>query len=249
MKKHKPTPRSRQAVLDPELELDDMESEPVRRPKKKLRKPPKRRKRNPRRRLFRYFLFLVALIAVVILGAVASQQDQSPVEAGVTSEQLREQLEYVKDLVALEYHYTDADKQELPGKTLFDVIPVPWTEKAFIVSYDGVIKYGVDIGQVGISVNDVTKIVTVTIPKAKIISHEIPEDGFRVLYEANGLFNKISIDDVTRFRMTQKEKMEDRAKDMELPQKAQEQSGEAILALLKAAPGMEEYSIELEYEH
>ena len=206
-----------------------------------------RRKQMFRDRMFQWFLLAVAILAAIIVAAIASQADMVEPEPGITSELLREQLEYVRDLVTVEYHYTDADKQELPGKKLFDTIPIPWTKKAFIISYDGVIKYGVDVSQVGLSVNGIAKTVTVEIPRAKIISHEIPEEGFRVLYESNGLFNKISIDDVTQFRVTQKDKMENRASELEMPQKAQEQSGEAISALLRAVPGMEEYTLEVEY--
>lgn len=200
-----------------------------------------------RNRRFQAFLLVVAALIVALLIAVASNADTVPPEPGITSEMLREQLEYVKDLVAVEYHYTDADKQELPGKKLFDLIPLPFTKKVFIISYDGIIKYGVDVSQVGLSVNGIAKTVTVEIPKAKIISHEIPEEGFRVLYESNGLFNKITIDDVTRFRMTQKEKMEARANELEMPKNAQEQSGDAIAALLRAVPGMEEYTLDVQY--
>ncbi|MBR3569526.1 MAG: DUF4230 domain-containing protein [Oscillibacter sp.] len=202
---------------------------------------------KPRSRMFHGFLLVVAILIAVIAAAIASRADTVEPSPGITSEMLREQLEYVKDLVTVEYHYTDAEKQELEGKKLFDFIPLPFTKKIFIISYDGVIKYGVDVSQVGLTVNGISKIVTVEIPRAKIISHEIPEEGFRVLYESNGLFNKISIDDVTNFRIVQKDKMEDRADELEMPRKAQEQSGEAIFALLKAVPGMEEYALEVEY--
>ena len=222
--------QSRQAVREPDA------------PRHSKRKPPFRA------RMFQIFLLGVAVLAAILVAAIASQADMVQPEPGITSELLREQLEYVRDLVTVEYHYTDADKQELPGKKLFNMIPVPFTKKAFIISYDGVIKYGVDISQVGLSVNGISKIVTVEIPRAKIISHEIPEEGFRVLYESNGLFNKIRIDDVTAFRVTQKDKMEHRAAELEMPQQAQEQSGEAISALLRAVPGMEEYTLEVEYE-
>ena len=219
----------------------------VREPENASRPGHAKRKQIFHDRMFQGFLLAVAILAAILVAAIASQADMIPPEPGITSELLREQLEYVRDLVTVEYHYTDADKQELPGKKLFNLIPVPFTKRAFIISYDGVIKYGIDISQVGLSVNGISKIVTVEIPRAKIISHEIPEEGFQVLYESGGPFNHIRIDDVTLFRMTQKGKMEEKAAESDMPRKAQEQSGEAILALLKAVPGMEEYTLELEY--
>ena len=200
-----------------------------------------------RARMFQTFSLVVAVLLVVIIAAIASRADVAEPDPGITGEMLREQLEYVKDLVTVEYHYTDADKQELPGKKLFNAIPVPFTKKVLIIAYDGVIKYGVDVSQVGLSVNGIAKAVTVEIPRAKIISHEIAEEGFRVLYESSGPFNKISVDDVTAFRITRKDEMEGKAAALDIPRKAQEQSGEAILALLKAVPGMEEYTLEIEY--
>ena len=211
------------------------------------RKPRKESLEKPRSRMFPAFLLVVAVLLVVIIAAIASRSDMVQPEPSITAETLREQLEYVKDLVTVEYYYTDAEKQELPGKKLFNAIPMPFTKKTLIISYDGVIKYGVDVSQVGLSVNGIAKTVTVEIPKAKIISHEIPEEGFHVLYESSGPFNKISIDDVTRFRMVQKDKMENKAEEKDMPRKAQEQSGDAIFALLKAVPGMEEYTLEVEY--
>ena len=204
-------------------------------------------KTMPRTRMFRAFCVVVALLLVVIAAAIASHADTAEPEPGITSDMLREQLEYVRDLVTVEYHYTDAERQEIPPDKLFNLIPLPWTKKVFIISYDGVIKYGVDVSQVGISVNGIAKAVTIEIPRAKIISHEIPEEGFRVLYESSGPFNRIKIDDVTVFRMARKERMEDKAADEDIPRKAQEQSGGAILALLRAVPGMEEYTLNVEY--
>ena len=214
-----------------------------------LATPPKRQNPQDRRRtrMFQNFFLLVAALLVVLIAAIASRADMPEPDPGITSDMLREQLEYVKDLVTVEYHYTDAESQEIPGKKLFNVIPLPFTKKIFIISYDGVIKYGVDVSQVGLSVNGIAKTVTVEIPRAKVISHEIPEEGFRVLYESSGLFNKISIDDVTAFRITRKDEMETKASDLDMPRKAQEQSGEAIVALLKAVPGMEEYALDVEY--
>lgn len=200
-----------------------------------------------RPRMFQGFLLVVAILLVVLIAAIASDADTAIPEPGITSDALREQLEYVKDLVAVEYHYTDAEKQELHGKKLFNFLPLPWTKRVFIISYDGVIKYGVDVSQVGISVNGIAKVVTIEIPRAKVISHEIPEEGFRVLYESSGPFNRIKIDDVTLFRITQKDKMETKAREQDMPRKAQEQSGEAITALLRAVPGMEEYTLDVEY--
>ena len=204
-----------------------------------------KRKRGPSRvKVFLFALLLGAALAFVAVGYLDAMQISAP---AITSSLLKEELKYVKDLVTVEYRYTNADKAEFPGHVLFGQ-NIPFTGKSFIVSYDGVIKYGVDLSAVEIRVNDATRTVTVTVPQSKIISHEMPEASFKALDEKNGLFNRIHIDDVTEFRQAQKSAMEAKASEMGLPRQAQEQSGAAIEALLRATPGMEEYDLKIQYK-
>ena len=203
------------------------------------------RRRGPSR--VKIFLFALLLGAGLALWATNHFDAAQPSSPTITSSILKEELKYVKDLVTVEYRYTNADKAEFPGHVLFGQ-SVPFTGKSFIVSYDGVIKYGVDLSAVEIRVSEAAKTVTVTVPRSKVISHEMPEEGFRALDEKNGLFNRIQIDDVTEFRRTQKDAMEAKAVEMGLPRQAQEQSGNAIEALLRATPGMDEYQLNIKYE-
>ena len=204
-----------------------------------------KRKRGPSRvKVFLFALLLGAALAFVAVGYLDAMQISAP---AITSSLLKEELKYVKDLVTVEYRYTNADKAEFPGHVLFGQ-NIPFTGKSFIVSYDGVIKYGVDLSAVEIRVNDATRTVTVTVPQSKIISHEMPEASFKALDEKNGLFNRIHIDDVTEFRQAQKSAMEAKASEMGLPRQAQEQSGAAIEALLNATPGMETYLVKIQYK-
>lgn len=211
----------------------------------KAEKKEKKRRRGPSRvKIFLFALILGAALAFWAVGYFDSLQIDAP---AITSSLLKEELKYVKDLVTVEYRYTNADKAEFPGHVLFGQ-NIPFTGKSFIVSYDGVIKYGVDLSAVDIRVNEAARTVTVTVPQSKIISHEIPEESFKALDEKNGLFNRIHIDDVTEFRQAQKSAMEAKAAEMGLPRQAQEQSGAAIEALLSATPGMEDYSLKIQYK-
>ena len=227
--------------LNTRSKADEASAEDV----EKAEKPKKKRKRGPSRvKIFLFALLLGAALAFVAVGYLDSTQITAP---AITSSLLKEELKYVKDLVTVEYRYTNADKAEFPGHVLFGQ-NIPFTGKSFIVSYDGVIKYGVDLSAVEISVNEVARTVTVTVPQSKIISHEIPEASFKALDEKNGLFNRIHIDDVTEFRQAQKTAMEAKASEMGLPRQAQEQSGAAIEALLNATPGMDEYMLKIQYK-
>lgn len=195
----------------------------------------------------KFFLCALALGAVLTLGAVGYLSSLQKSGPAITSSILKEELKYVKDLVTVEYHYSNADKATFPGRVLLGQ-NIPFTGKSFIVTYDGVIKYGVDISAVEIDVDEYAKTVRVTIPQSKLISHELPDSSFKALDERNGLFNSIRIDDVTAFRKEQKAAMEKKAEEQGMPRQAQEQSGAAIEALLRATPGMDEYQLSVKYE-
>ena len=207
----------------------------------KVERAEKKRKRGASGvKIFLFALLLGAALAFCAVGYLNSLQVNAPT---ITSSMLKEELKYVKDLVTVEYRYTNAGKAEFPRYK-----NIPFTDKSFIAIYDGVIKYGVDLSAVDIRVNEAARTVTVTVPQSKIISHEIPEASFKALDEKNGLFNRIHIDDVTEFRQAQKSAMEAKAVEMGLPRQAQEQSGAAIEALLKATPGMETYKVKIQYK-
>ena len=204
----------------------------------KVERAEKKRKRGASGvKIFLFALLLGAALAFCAVGYLNSLQVNAPT---ITSSMLKEELKYVKDLVTVEYRYTNAGKAEFPRYK-----NIPFTDKSFIAIYDGVIKYGVDLSAVEIRVNEMERTVTVTIPASKLISHEIDEKSFQALDEKNGLFNQISIDDVTEFRQAQKDEMEAKAVARGLPSQAQEQCGTAIEALLRATPGMEAYELEI----
>ena len=192
------------------------------------------------------FLFTLILGAALALYAASYfdylnfTADNSPT---ITGSILKDELKYVKDLVTVEYHYTNADKQEYDSKS-----NIPFTKKSFIFSYDGVIKYGVDLKETTVRVDDASRTVTVTVPQSKLVSHEIDEASFRILDETSSLFNPVRFGDMTEFRQEQKTEMEKKAAARGLPKQAQEQAAATIEALLSATPGMDAYQLKIRYE-
>ena len=195
--------------------------------------------------LGRFFFTLIlgaalALYALSYLNYLDFGPDHAPT---ITGTLLKDELKYVKDLVTVEYHYTNADKQEYDGKS-----NLPFTKKSFIFSYDGVIRYGVDLNEVTIKVDEAARIVTVTVPSGRLVAHEIDEASFRILDETSSLFNPVRFGDMTEFRQEQKTEMEKKAAARGLPQQAQEQAAAAIRALLEATPGMDAYELNIRQE-
>nr|WP_275951927.1 DUF4230 domain-containing protein [Intestinimonas butyriciproducens] len=151
-----------------------------------------------------------------------------------------QQLQTVQELVSVEYHYTNMGKFE--NQVDFYGWKVPFTTKRFLVSYDGLIKAGVDLSGATVEVDEVQKSVTITLPESRILSHEIPEDSIQVFDETRNIFNPITIEDYTGFTRDQKAEVEQRAIDEGLLTGASEKAREAVETLAALLPGSGDYT-------
>ena len=182
-----------------------------------------------------------AMLAAFLLGLRQGGQEETPV---ITSDLLGERLRSAQELATVAYYYANMGRFE--NHVDFYGWKVPLTTKSFIVSYDGVIKAGVDLGGVEVEVDETGKTVTVTLPDSGILSHEIPEDSIEVFDESDNIFNPITIEDYTGFTRDEKTAMEQRAIDNGLLTSASEQARSAVESLLRLMPGMESYQLNMQ---
>ena len=202
--------------------------------------------RKPRLRL-RTKLLLTVLALLLVGGLVMAaflcglSRGGREAEPVITGDLLGEHLRSAQELVTVAYYYTSMGRFE--NQVDFYGWKVPFTAKSFIVSYDGVIKAGVDLSQVQVEVDEIRQAVTVRLPASRILSHEIPEDSIEVFDESDNLFNRITIEDYTGFTLDQKKAMEQRAEDNGLLTSADEKARAAVESLLTLMPGMESYTL------
>ena len=187
-------------------------------------------------RLWPIVLFLALMAGSFIMGAVLTHQESEPV---ITADLLGQQLRDIQELSTVEYHYTNRGRFE--NQKDFYGWKVPFTTKSFIVAYDGVIKAGVDLSEMKIEVSG--KTITVTMPEAKVLSHEMDEESLEVYDETHNIFNPIEIEDYTQFTADQKESIEARALDNGLLTSAAQRAENTVRGLIEALPGMEEYTL------
>lgn len=204
---------------------------------------PRRKRRfhlHLRSKLTLAVLLVVALAAAFFLGSVSSSRNAPPT---ITSDLLSQRLAEAEELVSVEYYYTNMGKFE--HQMDFYGWKVPFTTKSFIVSYDGVIKAGVDLAKVQVAVDEAGRTVTVRLPQSGVISHEIPEDTIQVFDETHNIFNQITISDYTGFTRDQKAELEAKAVENGLLARANEKAGAAVESLLDLMPGMEAYTLKV----
>ncbi len=203
---------------------------------------------NPRRMGLKAKILLILLTLLLICGAALAaflcglRQAGQAAEPQITGDLLASRLRSVQELVTVSYYYTNMGRFE--NQVDFYGWKVPFTTKSFIVSYDGVIKAGVDLDRLQVTVGD--EEITVTLPESRIISHEIPEDSLEVFDESDNLFNHITIEDYTAFTRDQKSAMEQRAVDGGLLDRADQEARTAVNSLLGIMPGLEDYTLVVE---
>jgi hypothetical protein len=197
----------------------------------------------------------VALVVVLIVVAIVAAlfiknwfESKTPVieeknEIDITT--IEESIRTIAELATLSHNYTDVCAfSEQKTMTLFGVeFTLPGTTKSFIICYDGEMKIGVDASQISVRADDGH--ITLTLPKAKVLSHVIKEDSVKLLDEKSGLFNPISVTDYTGFITEQKQSMEDKALSSGLFTQAQDNAEAQIRGLLLLLPGIaEEYEVD-----
>lgn len=189
-----------------------------------------------KRRVTLALVLVVALAAAFLLGGALAGQESEP---EITSALLGQRLAEIQELATQEYHYTNMGRFQ--NQLDFYGWKVPFTTKSFIVAYDGVIKAGVDLSQVEVTVQD--KTITVTLPEGKILSHEIDENSLEVFDETKNIFNPIRIEDYTGFTADQRASMEERATEEGLLTAASERARTLVEQFIAALPNAQEYTI------
>lgn len=168
-----------------------------------------------------------------------------PIAPEVDLSVINTELKEIGELATMEYLYTDAASFENSKKLLN--IKIPGTTKTFVAKWNGIIKAGVKVDGIYAELNEAEKILTVYIPQAEILSHEIDENSMETLDQKNGLFNPVKVEDVRNFDAVNKGAMEKRAIENGVLEKAQESAETVITKLLRANPAItEDYTIKFE---
>lgn len=161
----------------------------------------------------------IVVLCVLLLLSLAenfslSDESSESEEQSVSGKIIGESVSALSQLTTTEYDYTIIDEFRNSRKIDFFIVDtnIPLTEKSFIISFDGIIKYGVDLSEIGTPViDDENKTITIKMPKIIMISHEIDEDSIQYWDEENNLFNLIEPSDSDQFQKKNKLKAEKQA--------------------------------------
>ncbi|HPW53635.1 MAG TPA: DUF4230 domain-containing protein [Erysipelotrichaceae bacterium] len=142
---------------------------------------------------------------------------------------IEERINSISELATVEYYYTTIGKYE--NYKDFYGWKIPLTTTKFLITYDGVIKAGIDISKVKIYLSD--KTVVIEVPKATVLSHEVEFDTMQIMYESYSIFNQMQITDYNSFMLNEAKAMVTKAANDGLFQKAQQNAVKIIQDLIE----------------
>lgn len=215
------------------------------------------RQRILKRKLIK-IISVALVVCVALVGALLVGRHQMKKETNAEIEELRKIIEELKDnpilvnptapeislsvieseirnigeLATVEYIFTDAARFS-DSKQIKDW-NIPFTEKSFLMKWDGTIKAGINVENIDVSIDVEKQEIVIALPQAEILSYEVDESTVEVLDEKDNVFNSISVDDKVNFDTSTKEAMIERAVENGLLEKAQKQA-EAVVTNLLAA--------------
>lgn len=177
---------------------------------------------------------IVLVIAIFFAGvhyASGSNNDK------ITSTTIKNQLTEINELALYSYDYSKVGK--FSNKLSFNGWKIPLTQKTFIITYNGSIKAGIDLKQAKISIDN--EQLNITLPAAKILSHEIDENSIEVYDESSNIFNQISINDYKSFATKEKKKNEKEAISNGILEKSKTKAEQTLTTYLQAIPEIKDY--------
>lgn len=186
---------------------------------------------------------LVAAIVIIFISYFFGMKASLfKTENEISSEIIKNQILSVKELTTLKYKYTNVGSFE--NQSEFYGMKLPFTQKKFIISYDGEVNAGINLEEAKITLNKDDQKISINIPHAEILNHSIDEDSLTIFDEKNSIFNQLEVKDFSDFRKDEMKKVEKDLEEKGFLEEADEKTQEAIVEILKINPLLEEYTIE-----
>ena len=127
----------------------------------------------------------------------------------------------------------------------FKDLKIPFTEKSFIISYDGTVKAGIkNLTKAKVTENEDT--IIVKLPEIEITGADIDNNSFQKLEESNNIFNSISMEDLNDSQKELKDKMIDRAIEKGILDIAKKTAETLLGEMLASSTG--EYEVKIEWQ-
>ncbi|CEH35811.1 DUF4230 domain-containing protein [Romboutsia lituseburensis] len=152
-------------------------------------------------------LILLPILILVITGSYFIHKFKSNQNIYKDTDRVMNTISQVLDLSTVKYKYTNVITVK-KDKSINEM-KIPFTEKSFIIKYNGIINGGVKPEDIKIVKNNGESI-QIQIDKCEILDHYIDSDNIYVYDVKSSLFNKLEIqevlDDINKYKKEYEEK-------------------------------------------
>ncbi len=186
---------------------------------------------NQRQRRLRFYRILVfLLIALIAVYFFFFRKKFIGLNKEERVDNLKASIEDIGDLVTVEYNYTDILTYK-DSLTLMDM-KIPFTDKSYIIKYNGYIKAGVDLSKAVVKDMKETS-VELDVPVATITDSVLDEKSMVILDQKNNIFNPLDLGDYQDTLKKELNARELKAKKDGLLERAQDNADKILRKLLQ----------------
>ena len=186
---------------------------------------------NQRQRRLRFYRILVfLLIALIAVYFFFFRKKFIGLNKEERVDNLKASIEDIGDLVTDEYNYTDILTYK-DSLTLMDM-KIPFTDKSYIIKYNGYIKAGVDLSKAVVKDIKETSVV-LDVPVATITDSVLDEKSMVILDQKNNIFNPLDLGDYQDTLKKELNARELKAKKDGLLERAQDNADKILRKLLQ----------------
>ncbi|MDK2586531.1 DUF4230 domain-containing protein [Romboutsia sedimentorum] len=153
-------------------------------------------------------VILISILIVVTSGSYFIYKFKTNQNIYKDNTKVMDTISQVLNLSTVKYSYSNVVTVK-KDKSIND-IKIPFTEKSFIIKYNGVINGGVKPEDINISKNTGDKIF-IEIERCEILDHYIDDDNIYVYDVKSSIFNKLEIQDVLEDISKYKKEYEEKA--------------------------------------
>lgn len=175
-------------------------------------------------------LILLPILLVVITGSYFAWKIKFNQNVYKDNTRVLNTISQVLDLNTVKYNYSNIITIK-KDKSINDV-KLPFTEKSFIIKYNGIINGGVKPEDITVTKNT-GKEIDIEVKQCRILDHYIDSENIYVYDIKSSLFNKLEVQEVLDDINTYKEEYEEKAIEEGLLKEIQISTKESLENLMK----------------
>ncbi len=151
-------------------------------------------------------LLPIAILGITVFCSIHRYKNNQNIYKDTTK--VMDTISQVLDINTVKYNYSNVITVK-KDKSVNEV-KIPFTEKSFVVKYNGVVNAGVKPENINVLKND-GKDITIEVEKCEILDHYIDDDNFYIYDIKSSIFNKLKfqeiIDDVNKYKKEYENKL------------------------------------------